>query len=545
MSESDGQERSSLGKNLGKLLLALTTAGLTTAVALFIIRHQAPGLLGVPADLQLVQTSAEVPPFFENIFQEEHRASDEFAVKDPIMIMRGRPFWPDHEIMGPNDLLGFRNRYVPNRADVIAIGDSQTYGVNAALEGAWPKRIAAHVDGELEIYNMGMGGWTGNQYLEMLRPALHFAPKVLVVAYYTGNDAIGAFISTYGSERWHDLRPDPEFEPQGSIRGQVDPEDHWHVQFGDGTATIFTPSYRLQSNRPGKEVELGYEVLRRTATRIATETGRADVPVVFTIIPTKELAYAQRVRSEGLTPPADYRQLVDSEATFLEELADHLRDLPGSVYIDLVGPLQRAASKGPIYPETGDGHPNAEGYDEIARTLAPIVAELLPGSCFRPLTLEAEDLLTTHPDPKTLDVSEVEVEGTNGTIRRARARDLGDQTEMALTYGPYRRLSPGAYRVRFWVRGEVETPPRFWVDVSSSRGQVGHAQRRAPAGTVPADRYSAIELTFDIDGTVEDAEFRLWYGGGGDIRFDRIQVEKLNQSKVCLDSWESRSPGLP
>src|SRR5262245_51387154 len=43
-----------------------------------------------------------------------------------------------HTRNGGFDAWGFRNRRVPVSADVVAIGDSHTYGNTATMEDSWP-----------------------------------------------------------------------------------------------------------------------------------------------------------------------------------------------------------------------------------------------------------------------------------------------------------------------------------------------------------------------------------------------------------------------
>ena len=101
---------------------------------LALIRWLAPGLLGIPVDLQIVRTSDEVVPFFENVFRPEHRKSGPFLLNDPYTVVRARPLYGGPA--GPTDLLGFRNSDVPNRADVVAIGDSSFANVGRNKTGS-------------------------------------------------------------------------------------------------------------------------------------------------------------------------------------------------------------------------------------------------------------------------------------------------------------------------------------------------------------------------------------------------------------------------
>jgi hypothetical protein len=69
-------------------LMAAAVVVVTTALSLLTLRWIAPQLLGIPVDLQLVQTSKTLPPFFAGIFRNEDYASEEFLLKDPVTNIR-------------------------------------------------------------------------------------------------------------------------------------------------------------------------------------------------------------------------------------------------------------------------------------------------------------------------------------------------------------------------------------------------------------------------------------------------------------------------
>ena len=73
------------------LTLSVITVTLVSSVAL--IRWLAPGLLGGPADLQLIQLDEKVPAYYRGVFQEEHFGNGEFLIKDPLTGVRARPFF--------------------------------------------------------------------------------------------------------------------------------------------------------------------------------------------------------------------------------------------------------------------------------------------------------------------------------------------------------------------------------------------------------------------------------------------------------------------
>src|SRR5262249_21274842 len=102
---------------------------------------------------------------------------------DTVMGRRGNPRWFDH------DSLGFRNEQkagASNSADAVTIGDSQTYGVGVTREQAWPAQLSAL--SRRQVYSMSLPGWGPAQGYLVLDRALQFHPKLLVYAFYFGND---------------------------------------------------------------------------------------------------------------------------------------------------------------------------------------------------------------------------------------------------------------------------------------------------------------------------------------------------------------------
>ena len=366
-------------------LLLPGSAVITLLIALGLIRWLAPELLGGPADLQLVQLDKKVPAYYRGIFLDDVSSSGgEFLLKDPLTRVRARPLYPRYKELGPHDILGFRNTAVPVAADIVTIGDSMTYGNNAVLEQNWPSYLSANLPQDhISVYNMSTGGWGAVQYLDMFNHALAFRPRVVVVAFYTGNDPLESFQMVYGNEHWQSLIPDPALSAGDipAVALETAAEDQWDSVFQDGVHTVFTPGYRLASNDAHPVVAAGYRIMADVAARIGELAQANGIKVVFTIIPTKELVYAARVDAEGLDAPADYNRLVASERRRIADLRGRLASLPEARYVDLLEPLQRAAlGKDSLYPDSVNGHPVAAGYRIIGREVARMVEDLLPAS---------------------------------------------------------------------------------------------------------------------------------------------------------------------
>jgi len=99
---------------------------------------------------------------------------------DPRKGPSGNPSHVEH------DEWGFRNPVRPETAEVVAIGDSFTYGHGVGRTDAWPARLAKKLS--RGVYNMGMNGTAPVHYLHNLSVAIDLRPRVILVAIWLGND---------------------------------------------------------------------------------------------------------------------------------------------------------------------------------------------------------------------------------------------------------------------------------------------------------------------------------------------------------------------
>lgn len=363
-------------------LLFIASALITLCVSLGLIRWLAPELLGLSPDLQLVQIDEKVPPYFDNVFRINDFNSREYLIKDPVTGVRAIPLFPDQYGMGPNDLLGFRNRSIPHSANIIILGDSQSYGNNAVIEQNWPGLMLSNLKSTgATAYNMSVGGWAAPQYFNMLGKSLVFKPEVIIIAIYTGNDPIESFVQVYGNPLWSDLIPDQTLSANDApeVVFPTPKESLWPVTFKDGVTTEFTPSLRLTSNSEHPAVAAGYKIIETVVSSISESVSDINLKVIFTIIPTKELVYAKKVSAEGLRAPVDYQTLVNREKLNIEKMAAYINTFPHIDYVDVLKPLQQQAMQAiELYPENQNGHPVAAGYavigEEIAKAVKPYLS---------------------------------------------------------------------------------------------------------------------------------------------------------------------------
>ena len=109
-------------------------------------------------------------------------ANIEWLISDSDLIYRGNPLAPD------NDANGFRNANIPSKAEIVAIGDSHTYGWGVHSDEAWPHELQKFTS--CRVYNMGSNGVGPLQYAILAERAMHFEPRVLLIGIYFGNDFV-------------------------------------------------------------------------------------------------------------------------------------------------------------------------------------------------------------------------------------------------------------------------------------------------------------------------------------------------------------------
>lgn len=335
---------------------------------------------------------------------------------DPILGYRTAPG------SGENDARGHRNLRGLARANVVALGDSQTWGVNAKIDETWPA-VLQQLSGK-PVYNMGRGGYAVLQYLHQLDDALSLEPRWIVIAFYFGNDLYDAYSIAYDLEA-HVARRHPE----PAIRSQIESSDYPNVQQmffdriayqrssvrplqwlrentalgrlvaqltrrpadasadrawaaahprdgfvyrGENISTVFHTAYRLAAVDTSQAkiregIRITHQALLEIASRVAREP---DTELLVVLLPTKERGFVKAVAASGIPAPASFVQSVSQEARVADDLTA-LMDEHGIRHLDMLPALERAVARGEaIFPTNVDGHFTADGYRLIAHEVA-------------------------------------------------------------------------------------------------------------------------------------------------------------------------------
>ena len=335
-------------------------------------------------------------------------------VRDDVLGIKLPPHASGH------DAWGFRNPSVPTRADVVALGDSHTYGNSAVMADAWPMVLGRLLDEP--VYSLGMGGYGPNQYYHLFREkALTLHPKVVVCGLYMGDDFDNAYRMSYGMSHWAYLRTHQtetidsdiwETRDATSLQKRV---RNWlsshsivyrivihgalsglksKVQIQDASAPndtkavlkvddpeieeVFSPIHLLKGLEQSEtSVQEGMRITFTLLDEMHQTCVSNNTQFVLLIIPTKESVFARHLlASSSLNLSNTIEQVIRNEGLARQSVVAFLRekDIP---YVDALPALRERVGKEKLYtPGASDMHPNGNGYRVIAEAVAKRLAEL-------------------------------------------------------------------------------------------------------------------------------------------------------------------------
>jgi lysophospholipase L1-like esterase len=126
-------------------------------------------------------------------------------VPDERLGGRPNPAYPGH------DRKGFRNPEVPAKVHIVALGDSQTYGTGVKREDAWPRQLESVIG--RTVYSMAFGGYGPVHSLILWDEAVALSSKIVIEAFYAGNDLFNSFDLVYNQEQLPELKSsDPQLQ---------------------------------------------------------------------------------------------------------------------------------------------------------------------------------------------------------------------------------------------------------------------------------------------------------------------------------------------
>ena len=334
-----------------------------------------------------------------------------------------------------HDELGWRNEKVLDKADIVTIGDSQTWGVNATLSQTYPSVLSALTG--YSVYSMAQGSYGAVQYRVLTERALELSPRLIIIGLYFGNDFADAYSIVYGDYAYQDLR-DPSFDmtavtqtiaqkakalqPDGltgsnvqTARSNPAEQSLWErVQSATYIGKFLTNVGVFDTVDTGsaeQQLELNYAIVEESS-ELFGYYHRDNVRTFFTpayrqlVVDMESPIIQEGIRISKLQyleiddllnqrdiellvlliPTKEYiyapfldrindvhMQLVEDESQLRNEMMDFF-DQNQIVYLDTLPTLREAVDSGiTIYSETFDGHPIDNGYRIMAETVADYI----------------------------------------------------------------------------------------------------------------------------------------------------------------------------
>ena len=341
-------------------------------------------------------------------------------------------FRPNPEFAG-HDASGFRNAQVPESADIVVFGDSQTYGHGVSREQAWPMALGRA--SSVGTYSLAFNGFGPTQSLVLLDRALELKPRVVLQAFYAGNDLFDGWDAVYGRGVFPEFESSDsavltamaEAEAEEPLRDRIDRLFQWQppgatsksvslramlrrhsrlygllrstrkalqgsdvdrqwallkagidsgesamMAFEDGhIRTAFTAEYRLCAlELEDPRISEGLRVGLEVLDDVREGVESAGAQFVVVWIPTKEYVFRGRVAARRDSYEGVFAKLIEREERVRERVA-HWCEAAGLLLVD-VGPGLEEALEMTFqpYPASQDGHPNAIGHAAIADVVA-------------------------------------------------------------------------------------------------------------------------------------------------------------------------------
>jgi hypothetical protein len=344
------------------------------------------------------------------------------VLPDPVLGWRMSPFHPGH------DRRGYRNNGdVAATYDVLAIGDSMTYGLFVLPEDTWPYQLAALA--RVSVYNTGVGGYGPCEYAAVLDENLELHPKMVVVGLFLGNDFADAFQSVYVDRRcsqWASsdpaVRRDIEQADAGDVlrilekmrtlpeADRAEPLYKRTALYGLGRSLLYQlhlrklhnwseDPYEVALTRPGRmgfdavpqfrtvfpnpeahgmvmnlddpRIREGWRITQAALRTMKATLNARGARFMVLLLHDKTYVMSDLVRERQPDVPAGFLSVVAVEARLTETVEGWLLDHDIG-YVDTAKGMRALLSRGVMpYPESDDFHPRSTGYLAIAQALLP------------------------------------------------------------------------------------------------------------------------------------------------------------------------------
>lgn len=269
---------------------------------------------------------------------------------------------------------GLRDEPLDGAADIVAIGDSFTFGYGVEQEQGWPARLQAI--SSQRVANLGFAGRSSYVYPATIRRhAVPLNARVWIWAFFINDllESAGAqdFIES-GQQDFKSTVFPPQPFPRNTqvwniLAPRFNPEYSWQASSTQGFATyhrgplyIHLTGYGWERTDPANpDVERGWELTEAALAEGQRLAAEHNVSLVLVNIPTREHVYWPLIQDE--MTGFDVARLDAATERLSRVAAAH--DIP---FLDLLPGIQVVALQEQMLYFPSDGHWNSEGQDLAA-----------------------------------------------------------------------------------------------------------------------------------------------------------------------------------
>jgi len=314
------------------------------------------------------------------------------------------------------DAWGFRNREVPKTADIVAVGDSHTFGNTAKMNESWPYVLGSLVG--RHVYNMGMGGYGPNQYFYLSdNRALSLKPSVIIWGLYMGDDFQNAYEITYGLNYWAHLRGYPArnvdadiWDPPapkpgalrkcrvwlarhsviyqllfhaslgGHIQGETQIRNAVQLYPGVDTTLMIPEKHILEAFRPksmltrldqdNQDIREGMRITFELINEMNQICQQNHIHFVVVVIPIKEEVFSEYLEHNPQLPLSGVLDKLLPNDRLAREKTFQFLTQAKIAYVDPLPALKRSVSDELYARSATDMHPSKNGYRVIAEAIS-------------------------------------------------------------------------------------------------------------------------------------------------------------------------------
>jgi lysophospholipase L1-like esterase len=345
---------------VGLSVVAMTGVLMTIGVMELVLR-------AVPA---LLPTAGDKPPASQRVFDPYighlHKPHSHAVVEHPAK---------DFRVVHDTDGYGFRNAWPwPERAEIVAVGDSLTFGYGVATAEAWPSVLARALPG-VRLINIGLTGASTPQYLRLYEVyGVPLRPRVLLIGLFLRNDFWDAGLFDVWQRSgmdtdymtWRDTSGRSSAPSSVSLVASVIRRsrigdlvhrawkgyDHELLTYHTADGPVQLDRQDFEEKTAGADASRQeYWLVYNELLRLDRQARRHGTRTVVALLPSKEEVHFPLLGVAFQDPARDLRRALRRD------------DID---CVDLVPLFRARAAAGRRLFYRQDGHPNAQGYALIA-----------------------------------------------------------------------------------------------------------------------------------------------------------------------------------